>query len=229
MTYREGRLFLFCKRRAKALFHARVVLPRFVSAFLFKLRVFRKYFFQYLKCKLYYENILRYRCKSLGSNFMCFGGFRIEGNGAISIGNNVTMFKEVTFLTGGNLCNGAEIRIGDNASIGYRTVFRCEKRITIGSNCLIGGETIIGDNDGHRLNHRRVEKRLPAAEQSVRPVTIEDDVWIGERCIIMKGVTIGRGSIISAGSVVTRSIPPGKIAMGHPARVVMWVPEDEDL
>jgi acetyltransferase-like isoleucine patch superfamily enzyme len=52
------------------------------------------------------------------------------------------------------------------------------------------------------------------------PISIEDDVWIGANVIILKGITVGRGSVIGAGSVVTRSIPPGQIWVGNPARFV---------
>jgi len=63
---------------------------------------------------------------------------------------------------------------------------------------------------------------------SEKPVVIEDDVWIGCRSIILKGVRIGRGAVIAAGSVVTKDIPAGAIAGGVPARVLSTVKEAAD-
>ena len=54
----------------------------------------------------------------------------------------------------------------------------------------------------------------------IRPVIIEDDVWIGARVIILPGVTIGTGSVIGAGAVISKSIPPYSVAVGNPARIV---------
>jgi acetyltransferase-like isoleucine patch superfamily enzyme len=53
-----------------------------------------------------------------------------------------------------------------------------------------------------------------------KPIILEDDVWLGARVIVLKGVTIGQGAVIGAGSVVTRDIPPHSVAVGQPARVV---------
>lgn len=71
-------------------------------------------------------------------------------------------------------------------------------------------------------NHRFDDPDRPIRQQGIKaaPIRIEDDVWIGGRVNIMAGVTIGRGSVIGAGSVVTKDIPPGSVAVGIPARVV---------
>ena len=82
------------------------------------------------------------------------------------------------------------------------------------------------DTDVHQLDYlvRRGEKPLDAKDARTTiqsaPVTIEDDVWIGANCMILKGVTIGARSVIGAGSVVTKSIPADCIAAGNPCKVI---------
>jgi acetyltransferase-like isoleucine patch superfamily enzyme len=104
-------------------------------------------------------------------------------------------------MTGGAICAARCIRIGE--------------RVTVGANC-----TII-DTDFHPLDP--AGRRLRPAEARSAPVTIEDDVFVGMNCLVLKGVTLGRGSVVGAGSVVARDVPPGAIAAGNPARVVREV------
>src|SRR4030042_560098 len=92
------------------------------------------------------------------------------------------------------------------------------EHISIGNNVIIGANSTIIDTDFHTLKPE-MRKRLPQAAHT-SPVTIDDDVFIGMNCLILKGVTIGRSSVIGAGSVVTRSIPAGVIVVGNPAKVV---------
>lgn len=100
------------------------------------------------------------------------------------------------------------------------------ERLTIGNHVNIGANVLIYDTDAHQLNYlaRRGEINAnPKAPQTCvqsAPVTIEDDVWVGANCIILKGVTIGARSVIGAGSVVTKSIPADCIAAGNPCRVI---------
>lgn len=113
---------------------------------------------------------------------------------------------------------GAEIRIGENTRI-HGTCIHAWKRISIGRGCLIGGNTQIFDANGHELSFPYVEDRIHTIG-SAKPITIEDNVWIGTNCLILPGTSIGRGSIIAAGSVVIKSVPPFVIAGGNPAKVI---------
>ena len=107
-------------------------------------------------------------------------------------------------------------RIGNNSGIGYG----CEINVgvTIGENVMMGPNVLI-----YTQNHRTDRTDIPMREQGmseIQPVIIEDNVWIGARVIILPGVTIGTGSVIGAGAVVPKSIPPYSVAVGNPARVV---------
>jgi acetyltransferase-like isoleucine patch superfamily enzyme len=92
------------------------------------------------------------------------------------------------------------------------------ERITIGDNVTVGTNTIIVDTDFHPLD-REKRRQQPSAGRTA-PIVIEDDVFIGMNCLILRGVTIGHGSVVGAGSVVPKDIPPGVIAAKNPARIV---------
>lgn len=110
------------------------------------------------------------------------------------------------------------VTIGNNVGMSS-TVLWSHIKITIGNHVKIGGNCIIIDTDAHNMNY--LLRRSPSTDGGIsEPVTIEDDVFIGANCIILKGVTIGARSIIAAGSVVTKSIPADCIAGGNPAKII---------
>ena len=103
--------------------------------------------------------------------------------------------------------------LGDGSGIGVN----CEicRGLTIGRNVMMGPECLFYSNN-HRFD--RSKKRFEGYTE-IRPISLEDDVWLGRRVIVMAGVTIGRGSVVGAGSVVTKDIPPYSLAAGNPAVV----------
>jgi acetyltransferase-like isoleucine patch superfamily enzyme len=120
---------------------------------------------------------------------------------------------------------GVQITRAENVSIGSNCNFA--------ANCLItgGGGVRIGDWVGFgpdvkvwSMNHRFDDPDTPWLLQGweMKPVTIEDDVWLAANVFVMPGVTIGKGAIVSASSVVNKSIPPYAVVVGNPARVVGW-------
>ena len=112
---------------------------------------------------------------------------------------------------------GAFIRIGDGVGMTGGVICAFE-RIEIGHRVLIGANCVIVDSDFHPLNPFARQNDPSKAKNG--PVVIEDDVFIGMNCLILKGVSIGKGSVVGAGSVVTSSIPPGTVCGGNPARVI---------
>ena len=111
----------------------------------------------------------------------------------------------------------AILAVGDNFGMSGGVLCAAEC-ISIGNRVVVGANTIIIDTDFHPSD---IELRqMNAGAGATEPVKIEDDVFIGMNSLILKGVTIGRGSVIGAGSVVTGSIPPFSIAAGNPARVI---------
>lgn len=115
---------------------------------------------------------------------------------------------------------GASLTIGDHVGMTGGGIV-CALEVTIGNYVTIGANTIITDTDFHPLDP--AVRRIRPMDAKTAPVVIEDDVFIGMQSIILKGVTIGTGSVIGAGSVVTSDIPPGVIAAGNPAKVIRAV------
>lgn len=110
----------------------------------------------------------------------------------------------------------ARIIIGNNVGLAGATL-HCNLSITIGNHCRCGPGVILCDNDSHRVARSVEERSLRPAEA---PIVLQDNVWLGMRTIVLKGVTIGANTIVAAGSVVTHNLPGNVIAGGVPARVI---------
>jgi acetyltransferase-like isoleucine patch superfamily enzyme len=147
---------------------------------------------------------------------------------SISIGANSLIAGEL--LTFGH---GGRIQIGDCCFMGENSRIWSAVEVKIGDRVLISHNVNIHDNDGHpidslqRHNHFLAIATLGHPKQNVdipaSPVIIEDDVWLCFNSTILKGVTIGKGAIVGASSVVTKDVPPGAIVAGNPARIIKKV------
>ncbi|WP_282597692.1 acyltransferase [Bacillus sp. REN3] len=113
---------------------------------------------------------------------------------------------------------GAKIIIGDNTRI-HGTCIHAYNQIKIGSNCLIAANCNIFDGNGHDISFENVSNRIHTIGTS-NPINIEDNVWIGAGSLILPGVNIGNGSIVAAGSVVTKNVAPYSIVGGNPAKLI---------
>lgn len=148
------------------------------------------------------------------------------GNGKINFGDNVTL---ISYGDQSYNCR-CKIMVEKNANltIGHDTGFNgvliySQDSISIGNYVKVGGGTRIFDTDHHPLDwleRRRLDNDSLAKHA---PIVIEDDVFIGAGCYIMKGVTIGARSVVAAGSVVTKSIPSDCIAGGNPCKVIKYI------
>ncbi len=147
---------------------------------------------------------------------------RCDGQGRVALGADVVIgFEFAPMLGDGRVrlhARGVDARITVGAGTSFSNnveVVACQS-VSIGQRCLIGDAVLIFDSDFHHLGAKG-RHTLPGA---VAPVVLEDNVFVGSRAIILKGVTIGKDSVIGAGSVVISSIPPGVIAAGNPAKVI---------
>ena len=159
----------------------------------------------------------------------CFGVPYIERfpGASISIGKNVDLRSSMISNSAGcfhpvvlSARKRGNIRIGNNCGISG-SVIVSEDSVTLGNNVLVGVNCVITDTDFHSVAAE--VRRAPSADKEkhcTKPVVIEDDVWLGMNVIVLKGVTIGSGSVIAAGSVVVKDIPPGSLAGGNPAEVI---------
>jgi len=194
----------------------------------------------------FFERLFRYRnkCRIFLFNSLILLGCRIKGvkigkkavfngfpvirryeNSDIFIGDccrfnsaknslPVSLQRRCTFVT---LRKKSEIIIGDNFGGSGITLLAAIK-IKIGNNVMIGAYSMILDNDFHNSDPN---KRQDRTDCLARPVVIEDNVFIGTNCTILKGITIGENSVIGANSVVINSMPKNSIAIGNPCKLVI--------
>ena len=125
--------------------------------------------------------------------------FRINGDFTVGSGSDIRVFNGGTLELNGGYCT-SDVQIV------------CFRKITIGKGCAIARGVIIRDTDAHQI--------ISGQHEMTQEVIIGDHVWIGNRAIIMKGVTIGDGAIIAAGAIVTQDVPERCVAAGVPAKVI---------
>lgn len=166
-----------------------------------------------------------------GEGFYCesaqiFRHLRSKNPRAVVIGKHVSCYAGCSFAIG----DKGSCSIGDFTLLNGALIM-AEERIEIGAYCLISWNVGLADSDFHPLEpaQRRIdahalapffEGRPPRPTLSTAPVTISDNVWIGMNAIILKGVTVGENSVVAAGSVVTKSVPPNVVVAGNPAQIV---------
>jgi acetyltransferase-like isoleucine patch superfamily enzyme len=196
----------------------------FSGRIIFKIQYLRLDFFSFF-CTIINRIIWSIKSLKSGTGIRHFGLAKISRwpGSVISVGNNCVFRSDKTSnLIGVNRrCiisthdTNAVITIGDSCGFSGVTI-GCLQAIHIGNHVLVGANAIITDFDWHNVNPLKRRDRC----ESSKPVIIEDNVFIGVNAIVLKGVSIGRNSVIGANSVVTANIPPNCIAAGNPAKIV---------
>jgi acetyltransferase-like isoleucine patch superfamily enzyme len=158
----------------------------------------------------WYSWCFRNHCARAGRN-ISVGPIYFDGTGFIEAGDDLVIRSRSFNLVEISVAPKARLHIGNNVGINQGTRIACSQEISIGDGCMIGDECVIIDNDFHGIN------KGPA---KCDPIRIGNNVWLATRVIVLRGVTIGEGSIICAGSVVTHSIGPHCLAAGIPARTI---------
>jgi acetyltransferase-like isoleucine patch superfamily enzyme len=153
-----------------------------------------------------------------------FARFRSTQERGLVLGKGVKVYTWTDF----NVEPTGAIEVGDETILAG-AIFMCAERISIGKRVIVSYNVTIADSDFHPRDaeSRKLDAiaNAPEGDRSKRPqivtkpVTIEDDVWIGIGAIILKGVVIGRGARVGAGAVVTSDVPPGATVVGNPARM----------
>jgi acetyltransferase-like isoleucine patch superfamily enzyme len=152
------------------------------------------------------------RCVAVGQRVTTRGRPRIDAAGKIRLGDNVRIHSHLarTQLSAGE---GARLVVGEGTFINSGAVLSARSEVRIGARCQIATGVVLMDCDFHGVDDRD-------APGITAPIVIEDDVWLATRAIVPKGVRIGRGSVVAAGAVVTRDVPPYTLVGGVPARPI---------
>ena len=170
-----------------------------------------------------------------GEGFYCesaqiFRHLRSKKPHVVIIGKHVSCYAGCSFSIGQN----GRCTIGDFTLLNGALIM-AEQEINIGSHCLISWNVGIADSDFHPLEPAQrlidaqalapyFKNRPPRPIVKTAPVKIADNVWIGMNTVILKGVAIGENSVVAAGSVVTKSVPPNSVVAGNPANIVKEFP-----
>lgn len=147
-----------------------------------------------------------------GQRITLRGAPKVVNDGTLTFGDRVrldsTVAKmEMVVLPGGHL------EIGSNVFINYGSSLVSSKHVKIGNDVLIGTHVMVMDCDFHRVEDKSWDTTGEA-------IILEDRVWLGNRSIVLKGVTVGHDAVVAAGSVVTKDVPPRTVVAGVPAKVV---------
>ncbi len=173
------------------------------------------------------HSLSEYRCGE-GSQ-VSYWRVRPSGNNKLVIGSSSMIETKIVYER-----LGASVAIGDRTFIGCG-IFSVAQQIEIGSDVMIAWGVTVSDHNSHSLFFSQrsndvtdwIAGKKDWSGVKIAPVKVMDKVWLGFNSIILKGVTIGEGAIVGAGSVVTKDVPPWTIVAGNPARVIREIPENE--
>lgn len=161
--------------------------------------------------KLVYSKML----KGCGVNIHITENVFINKFQSITIGNDFSINRYSMLLAG---INDGELFIGNNCYIGCFCIISSHRgTVRIGNNVMLANGVLL-EPANHRFDDLTKPMRLQG--HNVGRIIIEDDVWIGDNCVILKDVKIGRGSVIGAGSVVTKDVEPYSVVGGVPAKLI---------
>lgn len=190
------------------------------------------YLLLYTKVSIFYKRFkFTFWDIKYGKNVRIIGPMRlrITKDSKIIIGDNFTAYSGYKSTIDSERKNflaavgGAKIIIHDNVGMTSTSIY-CQEKVEIGNHVLIGADTIIMDNNFHSLDYtiRGTSKEGYHHKGTINtaPVIIGDNVFIGTRCVINKGVNIGEGTVVAAGSVVVKDIPAWEVWGGNPAKFI---------
>jgi len=205
----------------KALRCGDLPLPLFVYAIIFTVHRSVMNTAAYIARVFYWTPMFKSQLNTCGKQLYLYGGLPyFAGPLSLSIGSQCRISGQTTITGRACAVNTPTLTVGNNVDIGWMTTIAVGRKVTIGNNVRIAGRAFLAGYPGHPVDAQDRAAGAPETDDQVADITLEDDVWLATGVSVMAGVTIGKGSIIAAASVVTKDIPAGVLAAGVPAVVV---------
>ena len=219
----ETPFFARLKRFGKALLTFQLPIPRVLDPIYLFIRSVHLLSFEIeerIRVACYYYPVFRTQCTFIGKRLQMDLLPDVRGPVRIYLGDDVRLSGQF-LVAGGRVFPEPEFRVGSRSFIGGGCHFAVAKSITIGDDVLVAGGCSISDYSAHPLE---AEQRIAGEQvnpEDVRPVRIENKVWLGRGVTILPGVTIGEGAVVGAAAVVTKDVPAGHICVGNPGRLLI--------
>ncbi len=174
----------------------------------------------YLSDRQYITRLHKRRFGAFGEGALLARGVELRNPRYISVGKGASIMRGAILEISTELGN-PRMTIGDGVSLGEFSHITCADKVTIGNGVLTGRYVLITDN-AHGACDRSSMNTAPMCRPvfSKGGVVIGDNVWIGDRAVILPGVTVGEGAVIGANAVVTKDVPAYAVVVGNPARIV---------
>jgi len=169
---------------------------------------------------LWYKPLFQSRLERPAPRLFLYGGMPVvNGPLRMRFGSDCRVAGVMTISGRSTGAETPELVVGDNVDLGWGSTISVGRRVEIGNNVRLAPGVLLLGYPGHPVDPEARARGEPETEDQVGDIILEDDVWLASRVIVMEGVRIGRGTIVAAGSVVTRDLPPFVIAAGVPAKV----------
>jgi acetyltransferase-like isoleucine patch superfamily enzyme len=211
------------KNLARSILVFNLPLPRFALAFyrmLYALHDFSFMAARWAAIVLFREPAFRSRCASAGKRLLVSRLPFIVGHARIYVGDDVNIFGQIDIVSGASF-DEPKLVLKDRVDVGHDVSFVVNKEIVIEEDVNIANGAQFRDSDAHPRDTAQRIADMRADPSEIKAVRVCRYAWIGARAMIMKGVTVGEGAIVSAQSVVVTDVPPYTVVMGNPARVVV--------
>jgi acetyltransferase-like isoleucine patch superfamily enzyme len=219
----ETPFYALLYRFGKSLSHAQLPVPNLLRP------IFRGLYHLHFAIRALYWRIIiffyrgpvfRARCDSAGKNMSVHLLPDVADNVHLFVGDDVH-FNGFFGVSSSRLFPNATLRIGNNVHVGHMVSFVINKEVTIEDGVMIANNVYFADTDGHPTDPERRVSGEPPSPDDVKAIRICRNAWIGNRALILKGVTVGEGAIVAAGSVVVKNVPAFAVVAGNPSRIVV--------
>lgn len=152
--------------------------------------------------------------------FLYNGMPQVLGPLRLRMGQNCRLSGRTTLIGRTDTRPNPILEVGDNVDIGWQTTITVGTRVVLGNNVRLASRCLLAGFPGHPMDAEARAAGAPDTADQIGDIILEPDVWVATGATVLAGVRIGRGTVVAAGSVVTRDLPPGVLAAGVPARVV---------